>query len=139
MSERDAVLFAHAAFYAAFSNRDMKAMGEAWSKTMPVSCIHPGWDILHGREAVLQSWQGILRNPKSPKVKIHNERVTVCGDTAIVTCVEDLDGDQFCIATNVFTRDGSTWHLVHHHGGPANMDPSALEPSEDEKPLGPIN
>lgn len=139
MSDHDAVLFANAAFYAAFSSRDQQAMQAAWSKTKAVSCVHPGWNIMYGRDEVLQSWQGILRNPNAPTVKVHNERVMVSGDTAVVTCIEELNERQFCVATNIFIREGSTWHMIHHHGGPANVDRQALEPSEDERPRGPMN
>lgn len=139
MSDHDAVLFANSAFYTAFSGRDQDAMSDVWSKTKPVSCIHPGWNIIYGRDEVLRSWQGILRNPNSPKVKVHNERVTISGETAVVTCIEELNGRQFCVSTNIFVREGSTWRLVHHQGGPANVDPRALEPSEDERPRGPMN
>jgi ketosteroid isomerase-like protein len=139
MSERDAILFANSAFYIAFSARDISAMGNVWAADRPVSCIHPGWATLYGREAVLKSWQSILRNPNAPNVKVHNEHVDVMGDTAIVTCVEDLNGRQFLAATNIFTRAGSAWRLVHHQAGPANIDPQSLEPAEDEAPRGPVN
>ncbi|MBL8642714.1 MAG: nuclear transport factor 2 family protein [Rhodospirillaceae bacterium] len=139
MAERDAVLFANSAFYTAFSTRDLEAMDEAWSSAKPISCIHPGWNILYGRDEVLRSWHGIMRNPNSPKVKTHNERVVICGEMAVVTCVEELNGRQFAIATNVFVKEGHTWRLVHHQAGPANVDPASLEPSEDERPRGPVN
>jgi len=139
MSERDAVLFANGAFYLAFSTRDVKAMAEAWAEGHEISCIHPGWAILYGREAVLKSWQGILRNPNAPKVKAHNERVDMLGEAAVVTCIEELNGRQFLAATNVFVKAGSAWRLVHHQAGPANVDPQALEPAEDDLPHGPVN
>ena len=139
MSERDAVLFAHSVFYLAFSARDHKAMGDVWTSDRPVSCIHPGWAALYGREAVLKSWKSILSNPKAPKVKVHNERLDILGDAAIVTCVEELNGQQFLAATNLFIRAGSAWKLVHHQAGPANVDPQSLEPAEDDRSRGPIN
>ncbi|MDX2145298.1 MAG: nuclear transport factor 2 family protein [Rhodospirillaceae bacterium] len=139
MSERDAILFANSAFYTAFNMRDAAAMEEVWAKDKPVSCAHPGWAILYGRDDVMKSWRGILKNPNAPKIHCHNERVENLGDVAIVTCIEDLNGRQFLAATNIFARHGSAWHLIHHHAGPANVDPQSLEPSEDETPHGPVN
>ncbi|MSO99016.1 MAG: DUF4440 domain-containing protein [Rhodospirillaceae bacterium] len=139
MSDRDAILFANGAFYLAFTNRDLEAMAEVWSVHKSVSCVHPGWSILYGLDHVMRSWQGILRNPNAPKVKVHNERVEVLGDSAIVTCVEELKGQQFLAATNIFVREGSAWRLVHHQAGPANVDPQSLGPPEDERPRGPVN
>lgn len=139
MSERDAVLFANAAFYAAFSNHDVAAMDEVWSASRAISCIHPGWSVINGRDDVLKSWHGILRNAKAPTVKVHNERVEALGDLAVVTCVEELNGQQYLAATNIFAREGSVWRLIHHQAGPANVDPQSLEPSEDDRPHGPMN
>jgi hypothetical protein len=28
-----------------------------------VSCVHPGWPVLVGRQTVLESWRRILGNP----------------------------------------------------------------------------
>jgi hypothetical protein len=139
MSERDAILFANSAFYVAFSARDVDAMGEAWAIDRPISCIHPGWATLYGRGDVLKSWANILSNPNAPKVKVHNPRVVVMNDTAVVTCVEELNGRQFLAATNIFVRSGSAWRLVHHQAGPANIDPQMLEPAEEDTPHGPMN
>lgn len=138
MTDRTAVLFANAAFYTAFHNRDLKAMERVWAKDRPVSCIHPGWPALHGRDDVLRSWRGILGNAQAPKIRSRAERVEIYGDTAVVICVEDLADQQYLIATNVFVRAGSVWTLVHHQAGPANIDPTSFGDDDDE-PEGPVN
>lgn len=138
MSEREAVLFANSAFYHAFSTRDFDGMVRIWSKTQPLTCIHPGWDILYGREAVLEAWRGIMqRRPEGLHMTPRNERVIIQGDTAIVVCIEEVTAPRFLSATNIFVREGSTWCMVHHHAGPAVIDPASLEPAD--KPRGPIN
>lgn len=139
MSVIDAVLFANSAFYIAFTNRDMAAMGEVWASGEGVSCIHPGWPTLYGRDEVLKSWASILRNPNAPRMKVHNARVTMMGDAAMVTCIEELNGRQFLAATNIFVRVGSAWRMTHHQAGQAQVDPQTLEPAEDETPHGPVN
>ena len=139
MSEREAILFANDAFYIAFSARDMAAMREVWASDRPVSCTHPGWATVYGRDAVLASLQSILRNPNAPKFKVHTEHIDMVGDAAVVTCVEELTGRQYLAATNVFIRAGSAWKMVHHQAGPANVDLQALEPAENDKPRGPVN
>jgi hypothetical protein len=48
----------------------------------------------------------------------------VFGETAFVTCVEELR-DAKLAATNVFTLERGEWRLVHHHAGPmASRSPS---------------
>lgn len=129
MSEHDAILFANAAFYAAFATRDIDAMENAWAKDRPVSCTHPGRTALIGREAVMRSWHAILGNPESPRISPHAERVHVHGDIALVTCVEQLilpSGAQFLTGTNVFARIGAIWVMVHHQAGAVQIDPGVV-------------
>ena len=38
----------------------MGAMEQVWARVAPVTCLHPGWTLLSGREAVLESWRTIL-------------------------------------------------------------------------------
>jgi hypothetical protein len=64
VSDQISVLFANEAFYAAFAARDIEAMDELWSRRPNVTCIHPGWSPLIGRDSVMQSWRAILSNPR---------------------------------------------------------------------------
>ena len=50
MPEHAAVLFANDVFYLAFANQDFEAMQSIWAAKTPVTCIHPGWDVLSDRE-----------------------------------------------------------------------------------------
>jgi hypothetical protein len=130
MNERDreAVLFANSAFYTVFTARDMAGMDRAWADG-PVTCIHPGWPPLEGREAVMNSWQGILRGQEVFDVTAFNAAVAIYGDVAVVTCLELLKtstGPQVLGATNIFVRKQDSWKLVHHQAGPSNFDPRTL-------------
>ena len=60
MSEREAVLFANDAFYLCFAGEDVDSMDGLWASNAPVTCIHPGWEALYGREEVLESWRSII-------------------------------------------------------------------------------
>ena len=113
------MLAANALFYAAFSRRDIPAMEALWARAEPVTCIHPGWNALIGRDEVLQSWRAILGNPASPSVECSGESAHVAGDVAWVLCTEAApDGEVQLVATNVFRReDGGQWRLCHHQAG----------------------
>src|SRR5690242_2652824 len=87
MSEREAILFANTAFYAAFSTRDYAAMEALWAHE-DVGCIHPGWPPLKGRKAVMASWKNILGNEASPHATARDAVVLYEGATAIVLCLE---------------------------------------------------
>jgi hypothetical protein len=127
MSDHDAVLFANEAFYRAFADRDYKAMAALWSRAAPVTCLHPGWAALIGRDEVLESWRRILAHDASPKVVCRRAHAELHGETALVLCYEEIDGQLFA-ATNIFRREGRHWLMVHHQSGPT----AAQLPPEDE-------
>jgi hypothetical protein len=132
MSERATVLFANEALYAAFAGRDIEAMDALWSRHCPVSIIHPGWKLVTGRESVMRSWQSILCNADMPPITCHRAAANVLGDTAVVTCYEEIGGAVLA-ASNVFVREEGQWLLVHHQAGPCN-EPPALEEEDDGEP-----
>ncbi|MFM8681542.1 MAG: nuclear transport factor 2 family protein [Alphaproteobacteria bacterium] len=133
IADREAVLFANEAFYRAFCDRDIEAMDRAWGRVEPVLCIHPGWPPLNGRDAVMASWTRILVNPQAPRIACVAPRAFVWGDTAMVVCHEDIQG-QALVATNLFRREKDGWKLVHHQASPA---PGLPEPDPDAPPQRP--
>jgi ketosteroid isomerase-like protein len=112
-----AVLQANDAFYAAFAGRDMAAVDDLWSRRVAITCIHPGWNVLSGRDAVIESWDAILSNPEQPRIVAGGAQVALLGDTAIVICRELVSGNPLA-ATNIFVREDGKWRLAHHHSGP---------------------
>lgn len=125
MSEQAAVLFANDAFYVAFAGGDVAAMNDVWADDAPVTCIHPGWRPIEGREEVMASWRSILTAPTRPQIRIQNARAHVLGAVAYVVCHEILDRGAL-VATNVFVKSGARWKMVHHQAG------EAPPPDEDE-------
>ncbi len=111
------VLEANEAFYRAFAARDLDAMAGLWAESHPVACAHPGWDVLDGREEVLDSWRGILRSEAAPDVSCSHAQARVLGEAAFVTCHEVMAGGRL-VATNVFVREGGRWRMVHHQASP---------------------
>lgn len=122
MSDAAAVLFVNEAFYDAFAARDVEAMKMLWSRKAPVTCVHPGWRPLVGRDPVMDSWAAILTNPGAPRISCHNPSAFLLGAVAYVLCYERIEGS-FLTATNVFVREESSWRLVHHQAGPASEPP----------------
>lgn len=115
MDDRDAVLEANTDFYVAFARGDAAAMERLWSQSASVTCIHPGWQALIGREAVMESWQAILASP--PPVRCVGARAFLFGTNAHVICYEGL-GDGMLVATNLFVLEGDGWRMIHHQAGP---------------------
>ena len=115
-SVEDALLRANQAFYDAFASADVEAMAELWSEQHPVACIHPGWQVLLGRDEVLASWRAILLN-EGPAVECREPRAFGQGDAGFVVCLERI-GDGVLSATNCFVLEAGVWRMLHHHAGP---------------------
>jgi len=125
-----ALLFVNEVFYRAFADREIDAMAELWSETAALTCIHPGWGMLEGREEVMESWAAIISNLDSPNIECRAPKAYLHGDTGIIICFEQIQ-DQYLIATNVFVREGKVWKMVHHQSGPTADVP---ETDPDEEP-----
>jgi ketosteroid isomerase-like protein len=121
LSDED-VLAANEAFYRAFNQKDPEAMDGLWARVAPVRCIHPGWNVLTGRDPVMESWRGILANQAQPKIVMGGASVTSFGDVAVVTCRELVAGTPLA-ATNIFAVEDGAWRLIHHHSGPVSYTP----------------
>jgi ketosteroid isomerase-like protein len=129
MSDEAAILAANAAYYRAFTSADFAAMCRIWADDN-VSCIHPGWPVLLGRQAILESYREILRNPDQERIEPRNETVMATGDEARVFCVEFVGGAALA-ATNLFKRVNGAWRMTHHQAGPiaALVEEPVLQPS----------
>lgn len=129
MSDIHAILFSNESFYLAFARGDMTLMDSLWSETTPVSCAHPGWELVSGREAVMESWQSILGAADDTfAVECHRPVAHFVGNLGYVACYEVLD-EATLLATNIFVHEDGIWKLVHHHAGPSTLPPDDA-PSE---------
>ncbi len=115
--EYQELIAANRELYHRVGERDQAGVAALWASTVPVACIHPGWPPLIGREAVLQSWGEILRNPRSPEIRCHDERPVLYGGFGLVLCLELVEGTMLA-ATNVFIQEEGAWRLIHHQSSP---------------------
>jgi ketosteroid isomerase-like protein len=127
---------ANARFYRAFENMDLQEMEAVWAHGDYVKCIHPGWGLLVGSDAVRASWEAIFKNTEEMRFTITNVDVRVNGDLAWVACTENILSqvkDKLSVtsvlATNLFERSGNRWLLAHHHA--SHVFPGEAEPSAD--------
>lgn len=131
--EAAAVLEANAELYAAVETGDLDRMNRLWAEApyaASVTCVHPGWSSLRGRDEVLRSWAVIMANTSYIQFFLTDIEVELSGDVAVVTCAENIltavgdDTDESALAggkvmaTNVFRRVGEGWRLWLHHGSP---------------------
>jgi len=122
VSDASDVEEAAAGFYRAFEALDIARMDRVWAHGAHVRCVHPGWPLLCGWDAVRGSWQRIFDNTTEMRFTLSDVTVNVAGDLAWVTCTENIlseVGERVSVtailATNVFERTEAGWLLVHHH------------------------
>jgi len=134
MSDTAELLFANETFYHVFRSRDLAAMEALWAQHAPIACVHPGWHALNTREAVMDSWEGILSNPSAPAVDCRGARGYLVGDLGFVVCYEIIRRSVLT-ATNIFLREDGAWRMVHHHAGPCGTPPPELAEDAPEEPI----
>jgi ketosteroid isomerase-like protein len=134
--DREAVITAVRAFYAAFESLDTDQMEEIWLRDPRIACIHPGWRKLSGWGPIMTSWERIFDNVFEMKFELGEMEVMISGNLAVAVVEENLTQRGYdgiarseVLATNVFERVGERWYLILHHGSPV------LAPPGEEPPL----
>jgi ketosteroid isomerase-like protein len=122
MSEAADVEEANARFYRAFETLDIAEMDQVWAHAEHARCVHPGWPLLSGWDAVRSSWETIFANTEEMRFTLSDVNVNVSGPLAWVTCTENILSDvqgrvtvTSILATNLFERADGGWRLIHHH------------------------
>ena len=131
LTDTELVEQANTTFYETMERGDFDELSDLWLDG-DISCIHPGWPVLTGRGEVLRSYALIMANTEYIQFFLTDVKVSVAGDTALVTCTENIlsggpaeDGGelgplvgQLVVATNVFRRTSDGWKIWSHHGSP---------------------
>jgi ketosteroid isomerase-like protein len=127
---------ANAHFYRAFEGLDLQEMEAVWARGEHVKCVHPGWGLLVGWEAVGASWDTIFKNTVEIRFSLGDVAVNLEGNLAWVTCTENILSQvggnisvTSLLATNLFERRGDAWLMIHHH---ASHVFSAASPPETD-------
>lgn len=122
LTDNEAVKEANQRFYDAFGALDIQGMDSVWENADRSLCVHPGWPPIVGWDRIRESWQGIFENATLMHFNVQYVNVAVEGDSAWVTCVENITSvlqgraDNFgVLATNIFVRTAQGWRMSAHH------------------------
>lgn len=122
MSGEQEVLDINENFYQAFNRGDLNLMQSVWAQNDSVSCIHPGWEVLRGFDAIIDSWEKIFVGSENLEIKLSDIKMTGSGGMIWVSCQENLfamsmSGVQVSKvhATNLFEKVEGQWKMVLHH------------------------
>ena len=128
-ADMDAIKAANAAFYAALSARDAKAMGGLWANKPYVVNIGPrSKTVAVGyEEAVAKYWENAFTNVFSELsvTMTSTTQIQTDGKLAWVVVTEKASGKTKAgepvafegFATNIFEKDGNRWLMVSHQVG----------------------
>jgi hypothetical protein len=123
--EREEVLKVNELFYRALGSRDLQLMDTVWVREYRAGCVHPGWIMLRGWDALRQSWENVFDPRDKLDVELSNVTVEVRGNVAWVTCIQKLIyksripvGVNISQSTNIFEKHCSGWLMVLHHASP---------------------
>lgn len=125
---------AEAAFYEAIERADVEAMMQVWADDEEIVCVHPGGPRLAGYADVREAWRRIFERSPRLRVEVTTLSFSVNPFTAVHSVVEfvglkdDPAQQAPVVATNVYVRGASGWHLVVHHASPAPPDSVAEVP-----------
>jgi len=132
--EAQEIAKANERFYRAFESLDIKEMEKVWAKEAPIQCSHPGWRILRGWEAVMESWQRIFENTAAMKFILTDVSIEVRGELAWVTLYENLSSSvegqnvsATILTTNIFRKGADGWRMILHHGSSVAQPPPREE------------
>ncbi len=125
ISDKEQIMRINNTFYRALGSRDLDLMGTIWIKDQRAGCVHPGWIMLQGWEAIRQSWENVFDPEDRLEIKLHNLSVDIKGNAAWVTCVQELKyimrdpvSMNISTSTNIFEKTDEGWKMVVHHASP---------------------
>ena len=125
VADKEQILEVNTRFYQALGTRDLELMGTVFVHDDRAGCMHPGWVMLKGWEAIRQSWENVFNPEDQLEIKLHNLSVEIEGDAAWVTCIQELTYIKrdpvvmnVSVSTNIFERSDSGWLMVIHQASP---------------------
>jgi hypothetical protein len=131
MSDKETILAANATYYHAFEASDFVRMSGIWADD-DISCIHPGWPVLLGRAAVIESYRNILSHPNQERIEHRHDTAMVSNEDGRVFCVEFVGGMALAV-TNWFRKIDGTWRMIHHQASPINPTIEEIRPSSSNR------
>lgn len=121
-SDYEEVMKVNETFYKALGTRNLELMDQVWVKDSRAGCVHPGWIMISGWQAIRQSWENVFDPNDQVDIRLSSITVEIKGEVAWVTCIQQLIyinrdpiGINMSQSTNIFERHDSGWLMILHH------------------------
>ncbi|HEU4344634.1 MAG TPA: nuclear transport factor 2 family protein [Candidatus Binatia bacterium] len=133
--EKQEVAAANEAFYRAFESLEIQQMEKVWAKEAEIQCGHPGWGILRGWGAVMESWRRIFENTPTLRFSLTDLSIDIRGHLAWVTLYENISSSMegqtvsaIVLTTNIFEKGAEGWRMILHHGSSVAPQAPRVDP-----------
>ncbi len=134
----DQIIKSNSRFYEALGDRDLELMKTVFVPDERAGCTHPGWIMLRGYDAIIQSWENVFDPEDKLHINLHNVTVDLRGDSAWVTCIQELTYIRrdpvmmnVSVSTNIFEKTDSGWLMLIHHASPVPFTTESDESGEN--------
>jgi len=105
----------NARFYRAIESQDLEAMDAVWRHADYVRCVHPGWGLLTGWEAIFKDSRELRFTLSDVQIRIESGVAWVTGTENILSQLQGNISVTAVLVTNVYERTGTRWRMVLHH------------------------
>lgn len=121
-------------FYDALVKNDLELMESIWLNNEKAKCVHPGWPMLYGWEAVKESWKTIFESESPTEVSLSDVNIQIIDNIAWIICIEKIShkvGNElqtgYAQSTNLFELAEDSWQMVLHHASPVPVPRGEIE------------
>ncbi|NKC11548.1 MAG: DUF4440 domain-containing protein [Gammaproteobacteria bacterium] len=128
-------LAAETAFYAAFEQRDVRAMMAVWDVADDnIVCVHPMGPTLKGVAAITKSWRLVFANDEAMRFTPHiihryeHDGLSVHHLYEQIRFGKGFARASLVIATNTYRKTAAGWRMVMHHGSPGRRPVAPTRP-----------
>lgn len=100
----------------------MAALGDVWSNSDAVVCVHPGASRIEGRQAIMKSFSELFSDAPMLSFSIVDSVCTGSDSMAVHLVREEiaLDGQivSIMVSTNIYQVEDGGWRMLLHHASP---------------------
>lgn len=119
---REEIMKANKRFYDARNRYDLDLIEKIWLNDGRAKCVHAGWPIIFGWDAIKESWKTIFETGGFSHVDVSDFFVEAGENSAWLNCIEratySIDDRKIVLlaqATNIFELSEEKWRVVLHH------------------------
>ncbi len=121
-NDKENIIRTNKKFYDARNRYDLDLIEGVWVNDIRAKCVHAGWPIIFGWEAIKESWKTIFETGGFDHVDISDFFVEVKENSSWLNCIEratySVENRRIVMlaqVTNIFELLDGEWKMALHH------------------------